>query len=122
VEKLREPGKLLLKAQLRLKVTHHLQDGQSPARQSCAGKLYYLTSAWSGDCIETPGYAVADWPNAADWTLDVTQYVQNWYTGSEQNHGFILGSRVEEFIEEKSLWCVSWYEPVLILEFLKGKD
>jgi hypothetical protein len=119
VEPLRRPGRLLLKATLRLKAVNSDSHDADPP---CGGKLYYLTSAWSGDCIDTPGYAVAEIPNQETGFLDVTQYVQNWYTGSEPNNGFILGSKVENFDLRHTAWCATWYEPVLFLEFLQEKE
>jgi hypothetical protein len=116
----RTQGWLLLKAHLKIKYKIGWSNNYDSSSEW--GRLYYLTSAWSGKCIDTPGYLIGILPNThKDIVLDVTQYVQNWFTGSEPNHGFILGSKYEAFRPGSNHFCVIYYEAVLILELLQEK-
>ncbi len=127
IEELRKPGRTITKASLRLIVKDHSRYGATnvtgyPAPDRCGGKLYLLTAPWSGRCIDTPGYAFATLPNQKDYTLDVTGYVQDWFTGSQPNHGFLLGSVDESFQEPddfRTNKCLSWYNAVLTIELLE---
>ncbi len=117
LEEYKRPGRLLLKAELRLTAKHNKIDANR--NSSCGGGLYYLTGPWEGKCLDTPGYLIAVIPDQVVFSKDVTQFVQNWYTGSEPNHGFILTGVTEDFVHNDRI-CVTWYEAVLIVEFLEG--
>lgn len=136
VEQEKRPGRALLKATLRLSAEdsalspNRTAKTGHPVPQTCGRHLYYLVSDWSGRARTTPGFHIATLPNQEWYELDVTEHVQKWYNGNQPNHGFLLGSIVEKITEDNpttnmgvtQFFCVTWYKPVLILEFLQKND
>ncbi|MCD4742707.1 MAG: hypothetical protein K8R67_09570, partial [Desulfobacteraceae bacterium] len=118
VDKQREEGKLLLKATLRLKVDGYSASYIHPRKATCAKALYYMTGPWSGKCTDTPGYLIKSIPDQSSLTMDITQFAQNWYTGSEPNHGLLFLSWDESF-EHENIACLTWYKAELFLEYLR---
>jgi hypothetical protein len=116
LESYKKPGRLLVKAELRLTANSVVM--RVNRHGGCAGILYYLTGPWEGKCLDTPGYRASGIPDLKVCTLDVTQYVQNWFTGSQPNHGFIIAGVNEKFVHNSKI-CVSWYEAILIIEYLE---
>ena len=120
IEELRKPGRIITKAVLHLITEDNKIMVQGVT--TCGGKLYYLNSPWLGRCIDTPGNEIANIENQRDFKIDVTGYAQDWFTGSKQNNGFVLGSKFESFRvpdSQISEHCVSWYRALLYLEMLE---
>lgn len=73
--------------------------------------VYALTGPWDGPCLSTPGYVIgeiprqgntfkmlftlADGPNT--WTI--MHIFDGWATGDQPNHGIVIGSYLEEFVQ-----------------------
>lgn len=120
VERFKEPGKVLVKAELLIEVDHNSIDYRTAyKRKTCSKAIYYMTGPWSGKCTDTPGYRIKYIPDESEIVFDITQWAQNWYTGSEPNHGLLLVASNEKF-EHDSTSCVTWYKAKLVLEFLRG--
>jgi hypothetical protein len=113
----KQEGKLLLKAELILTVDSFSDTPSCPRRATCARALYYMTGPWSGKCTNTPGYLLKNIPDQPVLVIDITQFAQNWYTGSEPNHGLMLISWDEKF-EQNNAHCLTFYKAKLYLEYL----
>lgn len=118
VDKQKEEGKLLLKAELRLKVDGYSAPYNHQRKTTCCKALYYMTGPWSGKCTSTPGYLIKSVPDQSSLIIDITQFAQNWYTGSDPNHGLLLISWDERF-EHNNDSCRTWYKAELSLEYLR---
>lgn len=84
------------------------------AREACP----YFPGPWPGKCTDTPGYLIKNIPDQPSLTIDITQFAQNWYTGSESNHGLLLLSWDESF-EHENIACLTWYKAEIFLEYLR---
>jgi hypothetical protein len=104
-------------------------DGYQPAPQPYAtiptarGKtVYALTGPWDGKCIDTPGYAVGEIPWSADTHIvQLTDVVRGWLDRSKPNHGLIIGSRFEPFLDWSCYFAISWYKATLNIRVIQEK-